>query len=174
MSVELGLGTGKYLVITQITIVDDQWVGTGESSSAAISVRAQVTWKLESLLENIATYRPSGTASVVVHGCLRFTPDNGVIDPSFGGVLFVDYNSSPPSYHGSGLALWPAIATSTCPDPPPPLSTFAPAAFFGGSKGALGVEAQGQVSSDGMTIEGTDTNTLGSEPGTFKWNFSRR
>ena len=171
VSAQVVQGARKNIVFSYVTIVDDQWVGTGESSSAAISVRAQVTWKLESYVGNIATYLPSGTASVVVHGCLRFTPDNGVIDPSFGGVLFVDYNSSPPSYHGSGLALWPAIATSTCPNPPPPLSTFAPAAFFGGSKG---VEAQGQVSADGMTIEGTDTNTLGSEPVTFKWNFSRR
>ena len=111
-----------------------------------------------------------------MHGCSRFTPDNGVIDPSFAGVLFVDYNSSPPSYHGSGVALWPALLdTSNCPGPPqPPANTFAPAAFFGGSKGALGVEAQGQVSSDGMTIEGADTNTSGPEPVMTKWNFARK
>ena len=160
-------------VVSNITIVDDQWVGTGASASAALSVSAQVTWKLESYLGNIATYRPSGTASVMVHGCITYAPDNGVINSSNGGVLYVDYNSSPPTYHGTGLTLWPAIATITCPNPPPPFSTFVPAAFFGGSKGALGVEAQGQVSTDGMTIEGTDTNTSG-EPVMFKWNFSRK
>lgn len=159
-------------VVSNITIVDDQWVGTATSSSAAISVSAQVTWKLESSTGNIATYRPSGTASVIVHGCLTYTPSNGVIDPLNGGVLFVDYNASPPSYHGTGLALWPAIATVTCPNPPPPFSTFVPAPFFGGSKGSLGTEAQGQVSADGSIIDGTDTTTSGA-PVTFNWSFTR-
>ena len=70
------------------------------------------------------------------------------------------------------VALWPTVATVTCPNPPPPFNTFAPAAFFGGSKGALGVEAAGTVSSDGKTISGSDTNTQG-VPVTFTWNFTR-
>ena len=149
------------------------WVGTGATSSSVISASAQVTWKLESYVGNVATYRPSGTASVIVHGCLTYTPDDGVISPS-SGVLFVDYNSFPPSYHGTGLTQWPTIATITCPSPPPPFSTLATAAYFGGSKGTLNVEAQGLLSPDGLTIEGADTNTSGPEPVMFNWYFARR
>ena len=87
-------------------------------------------------------------------------------------MLFVDFNTNPPTYHGSGLALWASILTFTCPNPPPPISTFLPAAFFGGSKGTLGVEAAGEVSGNGTTISGTDTNTQGA-PVTFTWNFTR-
>ena len=163
------------VVIAPISSPPQTWVGTGASSSAAISASAQVTWKLESYVGNVATYRPSGTASVVTRGCPFFVPDNGVIDPT-GGVLFVDYKTLPPTYHGSALTLWPALLnTSNCPPPQqPPINTFAVAGYFGGSKGSLGVEAQGQVSPDGLTIEGADTNMSGSEPVTFNWYFARK
>lgn len=131
-----------------------------------------MTWVLESTSNNVATYRPTGTASVVVHGCITYNPASGAIDQN-GGLLVVDYNSTPPTYHGSALTQWPAIATVTCPNPPPPFSTFATAAFFGGSKGTLGVEAQGLVSPDGSTITGSDTNVSGPEPVTFNWTFTR-
>ena len=162
----------KVLVTSNITITEDSWTGTGKSTSDAIDASADVIWTLESSDNNVATYRPSGTASVVVHGCIVFTPSTGLIDPAFGGVLVVDFNANPPTYHGSGLTLWPAVQTVTCPNPPPPVNTFVPAAFFGGSKGTLGVEAAGEVSGNGTTISGTDTNTQGA-PVTFTWSFKR-
>ena len=162
----------KVLVSSIITITEDSWTGTGKSTSEAIDASAEVVWTRESMVDNVATYRPSGVASVTVHGCLVYNPSSGVIDPSSGGFLVVDFNVNPPTYHGTGLALWPTVATVTCPNPPPPFNTFAPAAFFGGSKGALGVEAAGTVSSDGKTISGSDTNTQG-VPVTFTWNFTR-
>ncbi|MEO7256224.1 MAG: hypothetical protein ABIZ64_18515 [Casimicrobium sp.] len=161
-------------VVSNITIVDDEWVGTGTSTSEAHSTSAQVTWKLESSIGNVATYRPSGTATMILKGCIFYAPDNGVIDPN-SGVLKVDYNASPPTYQGVGLAVWPTLAnTSNCPPlSPPSFSTFAATGYFGGSKGALGDEAQGEVSADGMTIEGTDTNTSGAAV-TFNWRFTRK
>ena len=162
----------KVLVSSNITITEDSWTGTASSDSEAIGASAEVTWLIERTDNNIATYRPTGTANVVVHGCITYNPSSGVIEPASGGVLTVDFNSTPPTYSGTGLAMWPAIATVTCPMPPPPFSTFAVAGFFGGSKGTLGVEAQGQVSADGTVIEGTDTNSAGA-PVTFKWKFTR-
>ena len=161
------------VVIAPVSAPPQKWVGTGASSSSVLSASAQVTWTLESYSGNVATYRPSGTASVIVHGCLIYSPDNGVISPS-SGVMFVDYNSFPPTYHGSGITQWPTIATITCPNPPPPFSTLANAAYFGGSKGTLSVEAQGLVSEDGLTIEGADTNTSGPVPVMFNWYFARK
>jgi hypothetical protein len=59
------------------------------------------------------------------------------------------------------------LVTLTCA-PADPVFVGLAAAFFGGSKGVLQVEAQGTV--DGVTIQGTDTNT--SVPVTFNWNFT--
>ena len=164
--------SGSDLVVSNITIAEDSWTGTGKSTSEAIDATAEVIWTLENRVNNVATYRPSGVASVTVHGCIVYNPSVGVIDPSSGGVLVVDFNTTPATYHGTGLTLWPTIATITCPNPPPPFATFVPAAFFGGSKGTLGVEAAGEVSGNGTTISGTDTNTQGA-PVTFTWNFTR-
>jgi hypothetical protein len=164
--------SGSDLVVSNITIAEDSWTGTGKSTSEATDATAEVIWTRESIVGNVATYRPSGVVSVTVHGCARYDPSTGVIDPASGGVLFVDFNTNPPTYHGSGLALWPSILTFTCPNSPPPISTFLPAAFFGGSKGTLGIEAAGEVSGGGTTISGTDTNTQGA-PVTFTWNFTR-
>ena len=161
----------KVLVTSNITITEDSWTGTGKSTSDAIDASAEVIWTLESNDNNVATYRPSGTASVVVHGCIVYSPSIGVIDPAT-GVLVVDFNANPPTYHGTGLTVWPAVQTVTCANPPPPISTFVPAVFFGGSKGALGVEAAGEVSADGKTIGGTDINTQ-SAAVRFTWSFTR-
>ena len=166
-----GIG-GTTLVVSNITITEDSWTGTGKSTSEAIDASAEVIWTRERMVDNVATYRPSGVVSVTVHGCLAYNPSSGVIDPSSGGVLVVDFNVNPPTYHGTGLALWPTVATVTCPNPPPPFNTFVPAAFFGGSKGTLGVEAAGAVSGNGTTISGTDTNRQGAAV-TFTWNFTR-
>lgn len=162
--------SAKTLVVSNITIAEDSWTGTGKSTSVAIDASAEVIWTRESIVNNVATYRPSGVASVTVHGCIVYTPSTGVIDPATGGVLVIDFNVNPPTYHGTGLAIWPTVQTDTCPNPPPPVNTFVPAAFFGGSKGTLGVEAAGEVSGNGTTISGTD-NTQGAV--TFTWKFTR-
>jgi hypothetical protein len=154
------------ITIICINIVQDSWTGTGSSIAAPLSATAQVTWTLESMTNNVAVYRPTGTASAAVTGC-SINPSSGTINPSTDGVLMVDYNVNPPAYRGTGLTQWPA--TWSCP-PGSPVSMGVPAAFFGGSRGTLGVEAEGLVSPDGLTIEGSDTNSQGA---TFNWRFTR-
>ena len=154
------------ITIICINIVQDSWTGTGSSIAAPLSATAQVTWTLESMTNNVAVYRPTGTASAAVTGC-SINPSSGTINPSTDGVLMVDYNVNPPAYRGTGLTQWPA--TWSCP-PASPVSMGVPAAFFGGSRGTLGVEAEGLVSPDGLTIEGSDTNSQGA---TFNWRFTR-
>jgi len=162
----------KVLVTSNITITEDSWTGTASSETEPIDARAEVTWVLERTDNNVATYRPTGTASVTVRGCVTYNPSSGDLVPTRDGFLFVDYNATPPTYSGIGFGIWATILSGTCPLSPPAINTYVTAAFFGGSKGAQGVEAQGQVSADGTVIEGTDTNTLGL-PITFKWKFTR-
>ena len=164
--------SGLTLVVSNITIAEDSWIGRGKSTSEVFDATAEVIWTRESMVNNVATYRPSGVVSVAVHGCLVYNPSTGVIDPLSGGVLVVDFNANPPTHHGVGGAIWPTVATITCPNPPPPFNTFLPTAFFGGRKGALGVEASGEVSGNGTTISGTDTNMQGA-PVSSTWNFTR-
>lgn len=171
-SVGNGAGTVSGANVTNITvicinIVQDSWTGTGSSSSDVLNATAQVTWTLEDMTDNVAVYRPTGTASATVTGC-SINPSIGTIDPS-GGVLFVDYNANPPTYRGVGATQW--LTTWTCPSAPNPAPFSMPitAGYFGGSRGTLGVEAVGLVSPDGLTIEGSDTN----QGVTFNWRFTR-
>lgn len=162
-------GTVGSANITNVSVtcrdgIADSWIGTGSSTSAAINATAQVTWTFERTAGNIASYRPTGTASAVLAAC-SIAPSSGTLDPT-GGVLFVDYNATPPTYHGTGLTQW--SATWSCP-PAPPFVNPVTAAYFGGSRGTLGVEAQGQVSPDGLTIQGSDTN----QGVAFTWTFIR-
>jgi hypothetical protein len=157
-------GGSQTLLVSNITIVGNSWTGTGSSTSAAINVTAQVTWTQESMTNNVAVYRPSGSASAVVAGC-TISPSSGTLNPS-DGVLTVDFNASPPTYHGTGTTVW--MATWTCPMIPPFQSGVA-AAFFGGKNGTLQTEAQGTVSPDGLSIQGTDTSVDGMV--NFNWNF---
>jgi hypothetical protein len=141
------------------------WVGTGSSVSAPINASAQVTWTRESYVGKVAIYKPSGTATATVASC-TISPSGGAVQ-STGGILFVDYNTNPPSYHGDGLTLWPS--TWSCP-PQPPFSNQVVASYFGGGGGLLGVEAVGQVTGNGTTISGTQANTSIS----FTFSFTRR
>lgn len=159
-------GGNQTLLVSNITIVGNSWTGTGSSTSAAVNVTATVTWTLESTTNNVAVYRPAGSASAVVAGC-AISPSSNTLNPASDGVMTVDFNSSPPTYHGSGLTTW--MATWTCPMIPP-FTSGVGAAFFGGKSGTLQTEAQGTVSPDGLSIQGTDTSADGMV--TFNWNFA--
>jgi hypothetical protein len=172
-SVGSGAGTVSGANVTNITvicinIVQDSWTGTASSTDPTTqNATAQVTWMLEDMTDNVAVYRPTGTASVVVLPVCSINPSTGTIDPS-GGVLFVDYNVNPPTYRGGGVTQW--LATWNCPSAPNPIFSMpVVAGYFGGSRGTLGVEAVGLVSPDGLTIEGSDTN----QGVTVNWRFTR-
>lgn len=165
--VDLG-AQGRELVASSITIEEDTLTGRASSTSPIVSVTADVVWTLESKVDNVATYRHSGIATLsgalYNFGCI-FSPLTGAINPGSGAVLIIDYNPDPPTYHGGGATSWPG--TLTCPPNPVVKSVTLTALYFGGSNGPLGTEAQGLVSGEG-TIEGTDTM----EDAIFNWKFT--
>ena len=143
---------------------------------------ASVTWTLSTVASNVAVYKPTGTVTAgftSLVGCIDIPvldPSNHALNPAADGTLTVDYNTTPPSYHGSGLSSWPA--TLTCTDTTGVRGSIpgyeGEVDFFGGSGGAMGIEAAGKVSNDGSTIEANDARavgTLGQQ--TFSWKFIR-
>jgi hypothetical protein len=157
------------------------WKGTasGTMNSAVIvqTNTADVTWSLDSFVNNVATYRPYGTVTATISfvGCSngRLVPASHTLDPSTDGMLTIDYNANPPTYHGAGLSTW--ATTLVCDEGAIP-GYEGETDYFGGSRGAgpLGVEAAGVVSPDGVTIAGSDSRAIGSV-GTqdFRWTFTR-
>ena len=164
VSVELGLGTGKYLVVMQITIVDDSWVGTTTATIAgAVSAVTAVTWTLDTTLSSVAYYRPSGVTTLVggqFFGCTT-TPPSAPVSPA-GGIFTIDSSTNPPIYDGTAVAQW--SATFTCPGDPPIVS--------GGLAGVIYFDATGAVSADGKTIEGSGVSR--DQTGwNITWKFTR-
>lgn len=170
---------GITLLVSNITIAQDSWTGTGSteitttSPFSRLSVKAEVVWTFERNDNNVVTYTPSGTATVTAFelDTCTMSPLTGLIDPSSDlvvghGELVVDYNASPPTYHGHGYTGW--TATVTCPQPfaPPFIYPFAlRALYFGGPP-----MAQGTVSADGTTIKGNDPGPLLTAA---DWTFTR-
>ena len=152
------------LVASIITIADDSWTGTATSvSSTGLRVTAQVTWVLQSAVNNVATYTPTGTATIndYLAPC-QINPLDGVIDPNM-GQLIVDYNPNPPTYRGDGVTQWSAFVA--CPPVGTAVNIIVTALYFGGIR-----HGQGSVSADGLTIEGSDTAPGGES---VNWKFTR-
>ena len=173
-------------VASNITVTDDSWTGTATGTFATAQIgensSASVTWILSSSDNNIAVYRPTGTvvaAFTGLVGCVdipTLDPSSHTLNPATDGTLTIDYNATPPTYHGSGLSSWPA--TLTCTDTSGNRGSIpgyeGEVDFFGGSGGAVGVEAAGKVSADGLTIEGSDARPVGGlGQQTFRWKFTR-
>ncbi len=136
--------TAKSLVSSNITNTEDSWEGRATATvPGALEVVADVIWTLDKVVNNVATYKATGTVSVALTGC-TINPSTNVIDPEVAEVLIVDYNANPPTYHGAGAASWPIILA--CPPAPP---AAAPAGLVGDSKGMLGVEAEGHGGGSG-------------------------
>jgi len=157
--------SAKTLVVSNIRIVEDQWIGTATLTTVTSSASAQVTWNLDSVVNGVATYKPTGSVSATLPPC-TLNPSSAAVTP--GDVtLVVDYNAEPPTYHGKGAVGWTAVYN--CPAGSQRMPFFTP--FFGGSKGD-GTEAQGTVSADGSAIEGSDVYK-GTVNGNFAWKFTR-
>jgi hypothetical protein len=156
------------------------WTGTSMGTFATPEIvettTANVTWKLSTFVGNIAVYKPTGTVSATISfvGCSNghLVPPSHAIDPSSDGLLTIDYNANPPSYHGTGLSSW--SATLVCDEGSIP-GYEGQNDYFGGSKGAgpLGVDAAGVVSPDGVTIQGSDSRNIGGfGTQSFQWKFT--
>ena len=162
---------GFFQVASIITIAEDAWVGTATGVNGDVTTVASVTWTLESRVNNVAVYRGTGTATSSVTGgaCAggTFSPPTNPIDSAISATsLTVDFNATPPTYHGSGLTLW--SASLNCPSGSGPSIAGGP--WFGGP-GSAG-EASGSVSPDGTTIQGSAADSQ-SPPATFTWKFTR-
>ena len=170
----------KELVASNITIALDTWTGTSTGINDFVTTTAAVTWTLDSMVANVAVYKPSGTASSTVAsvgGCsFAFDPPNHAIDltapaPYFTmGTLTIDFNSTPPTYHGYAFTSWFANLTSPCG---PAVPNVGGGPWFGGSANTFGQEATGFVSADGVTIQGTSADTQ-VPPATYTWKFTRQ
>ena len=112
--------TAKTLVTSTITIADDSWTGTASGADRFWTVSVDVTWTLDSFVGNVASFSPTGTATisdVVTPACTaRLNPSTHTLDPAIDGNLTIDYNSTPPTYHGYGLTIWPATMTAISGD----------------------------------------------------------
>ena len=87
------------------------------------------------------------------------------------GTLVIDYNATSPTYHGSGVIVWPATLTAISGDCEGVAQAVAGGAYFGGHSG-FAEEAAGSVSNGGSTIEGSDLDAS-VPPIQFRWRFTR-
>ena len=170
----------KTLVVSNITITEgDSWTGTANYKDDVGSASAEITWTLVSRENNIALYKGTGTGILAYDdGTCSYPPTSGSFgspDSGGSGILSVDFNNTPPTYHGLALVGWPV--TVTCVYSGRTETVVRPVALpvFGGSKGPDGVEAAGSVTvplnpNTPMTIEGSDTDGMG---GIFNWKFTR-
>lgn len=176
------VGEGVQFCVVAVTDIADSWTGTATgtflSSAITETSTAQVTWILDSVVNRVAVYRPTGTVTATLSfvGCsnARLNPSTHTLTSATDGTLTVDYNADPPTYHGDGLSTWPTALI--CDEGTVPAPYEGETDFFGGSRGALGIEAAGTVitNTSGTTIEGSDSRpigTLGQQ--TFTWKFTR-
>ena len=170
----------KVVVASNITIVLDAWTGTATGINEFVTTTATVTWVLDSMAANVAVYKPSGVATATVADVgpcsFAFSPATHAIDLTAAapynteGMLTVDYNATPATYHGYAFTNWAANMTSSCG---PPVPSIGGGPWFGGSGNPFGREATGTVSPDGTTIQGSASDTQ-NPPATYTWKFTRQ
>ncbi len=152
---------------------NDSWIGTASFSADDMQATAQITWVLVSSVNNVSTYKSTGPGTAAYNnGSCSYPTAN--TDTNGAGLLFVDFNTTPPTFHGAGTTGIVTV-TITCRFSDRVETYSQPVALpvFGGTKGSEGVEAAGSavVTQDApMKIEGTDIDGVG---GTFRWSFRR-
>ena len=165
VSAQIVRGAGKTIVVSYVTIVDDQWVGTATATNPGYDASAEIIWKLDHAADNVFTYLQSGTVTVSRFLDCSLNPATSVIEPA-NGRLVVDYNTTPATYYGLGGSF--VTAMMTCPQGSGPVTL--PISYFAGNGGPTGLFAAGSVSGDGKVIAGTGTV---SGNFVFNWRFTR-
>lgn len=152
---------------------EDSWIGTASYRDDIMSATAQITWLFVSSENNVSIYKSTGTGTVAYDDGTCSYPATGT-DADSAAILYVDFSSTPPTYHGAGTSGIQTVTVSCKVDAGVETHVQAVAVpVFGGTKGPEGVEAAGSavVSADGpLKIEGTDTDGAA---GTFQWSFTR-
>lgn len=152
---------------------NDGWIGTASFSARDIQTTAQITWLFVGSDKNVSLYKSTGPGTAAYNDGTCSYPAAST-DTNGAGILFVDYNSTPPTFHGAGTSGIVTV-TVTCKVGTGVETHSQQIALpvFGGTKGPEGVEAAGSavITTDApMKIEGTDTDGVG---GTFRWSFTR-
>ena len=149
----------SFTLVSNITITNDlgTYKGTAQGSLNGRVFTADVTWTLESVKDNVATYVPSGTVSVVdPNEPCPFSPATQPI-VSTDGALTIDFSKTPTPYYGGGGSIW--TITLSCKDGP----------VQGSMQGWWFGDANGYLSSDLTEIKGT-----GNADGfATDWDFTR-
>jgi hypothetical protein len=155
---------------------NDSWIGTASFSDGKASSTAEITWVFAGSTNNVSMYRATGTGTVAYDDGECSYPKTATVLGDGAGILFVDFNTTPPTYHGAAIAGF-ATVTETCKfkvdgSVVTTVKTVGEA-VFAGTKGTEGSEAAGSITliTDApMKFEGTDTSIAG---GTFRWSFTR-
>jgi hypothetical protein len=132
------------LLVSNITVKDEEWVGTSTVDYEVFLMTTTVTWRLVGTDGTRKSFIPVGSVVVSpLEECITFEPGSGPIADQ-DGVLVVDYATDPPTFEGVGETSWNGQICSTCPEGCYPF-------LIGGAW----FYASGSVSADSTTISGT-------------------
>ena len=170
-------------LLASASTCEDAWSGNGSSLIAGtVPIDAQVKWVVDTSQTvdgtGVVAYYPTGTVGVHSwvnsQGCtVSYSPsaytlgtrsNPGIPDPAGDGTLVVDFNQVPATYSGSGLTQWTSTMTTACPD-------GSGGSVAGMITGGLWFNGVGDVSADGLTIQGPYTSPYLAQ--TFDYVFSR-
>ncbi len=142
------------LLVSNITVVGEEWIGTSTVDYEVFLMTVNVTWRLLGTDGTRRSFTPVGNVTVAsLDPCLVFDPPSMPIG-SDDGVLVVDYATDPPTFEGVGETSWNGTLCSTCPE-----------GCFPFLIGGAWFYASGAVTDDGDTIEGT--SDIGGATNTF-------
>ena len=151
-------------LLASASTCEDAWTGNGSSlhRRGPVPIDAQVKWIVDSSQTvpgtGIVAYYPTGTVGVHSWVTRRAAPvsyspsatrwaGRGSRPTRRDGMLVVDFNQVPATYSGSGLTEWTSSMTTACPD-------GSGGTVAGMITGGLWFNGVGDVSADGLTIQG--------------------
>ena len=135
------------LLVSNITVVDETWVGTSTVDYKAFLMTTTVTWQLVDTQGTKKFFIPVGNVVVTSPDpCLTYVPSSGPIATN-DGTLSVDYGTDPPTFEGVGETSWNGEICVPCP----------PGGCFPYLIGGGWFYASGNVSADSTTITGTSS-----------------
>ena len=144
MSLEARSKRGVAKADLNFDTANDSWIGTASFSDDIMSTTAQITWVFVSSENNVSMYKSTGTGTVAYDDDTCSYPATSTFADG-AGILFVDFNTTPPTYHGAGTSGIVTV-TVTCTFGDGHVETHVqPVALpvFGGTKGPRGRGSRG-------------------------------
>ncbi len=172
VNVDAGLragGRATLQLVSNVLVYNDSWSGSAHSTTGTQTNSSTIKWVLQSRINNVATYRPTGTVTVSRPPC-TVTPKDYTLQQN-DGILVIDFTTPVATFYGYGFADW-AIKMS-CPQIPNDIPSAAGAAYFGGNAPYQGSPgwASGTVQvQNGIAIISGNATVGGAN---FTWAFTR-